>query len=198
MNSSLLIERLQVDGGFLDGLDLSFSPGLNVLVGARGTGKTSVIELLRFCTDSPALADRYGKRAREHALSILRDGKAAVTVRIDGEKHVFERTAREEVVELPGNLPIVLSQNEIEVVAVDERGRLRLLDDFRSISESESPAAFAAISSIKALARETGEADAEIASLQERVARLPELAKVLADAEATASASQASVARASS
>lgn len=42
------IERLQVQGGFLDGLDINFSSGLNVITGARGMGKTSVIELLRY------------------------------------------------------------------------------------------------------------------------------------------------------
>jgi recombinational DNA repair ATPase RecF len=35
-----------VEDGFLDGLDLRFSDGLNVLIGARGTGKTSIVELL--------------------------------------------------------------------------------------------------------------------------------------------------------
>ena len=28
------IERLQIEGGFLDGLDLKFSKGLNVIIGA--------------------------------------------------------------------------------------------------------------------------------------------------------------------
>src|SRR5689334_17617318 len=60
---NLIVERLQVEGGFLDGLDLRLAEGLNVLVGARGTGKTSVIELIRFCTDAPALAERFGKRS---------------------------------------------------------------------------------------------------------------------------------------
>lgn len=41
------IERLQVKGGFLDGLDINFSSGFNVITGARGMGKTSVIELIR-------------------------------------------------------------------------------------------------------------------------------------------------------
>ena len=32
----LLIERLQVEGGFLDSLDVHFEPGLNVVIGPRG------------------------------------------------------------------------------------------------------------------------------------------------------------------
>ena len=195
--STTQIERLQVEGGFLDQLDLRFSPGLNVLVGARGTGKTSVIELLRFCTNAPALADRYGKRAREHALSILRDGKAILTLIIDGERHVLQRTAREESIEIAGLLPIVLSQNEIELVGLDERGRLRLIDEFRPVDEEEGRAALAAMSSIRSLSRELADTDGELAALQERLAQLPALERELGAAEASATLSAESIARAS-
>lgn len=47
----MLIRRMQVEGGFLDGLDLRFEAGLNVLIGGRGTGKSSIIELIRYCLD---------------------------------------------------------------------------------------------------------------------------------------------------
>ena len=47
------IERLQVEAeGFLSGLDVQFVEGLNVIIGARGTGKTSIVELIRFCLGS--------------------------------------------------------------------------------------------------------------------------------------------------
>ena len=49
----MIIERVQVEEGFLDGLDLRFTKGLNVLIGPRGSGKTSVIELIRFCLGAP-------------------------------------------------------------------------------------------------------------------------------------------------
>ena len=49
----MYIERVQVEEGFLDGLDLELSAGLNVVIGARGTGKTSLIELIRFCLGIP-------------------------------------------------------------------------------------------------------------------------------------------------
>lgn len=47
------IRRMQVEGGVLDGFDVTFSRGLNVLIGARGTGKTSSIELIRFAPGGP-------------------------------------------------------------------------------------------------------------------------------------------------
>ena len=50
----MLIEQVQIEGGFLDSLHVRFAAGLNVLIGARGTGKTSLIELIRFALGAPA------------------------------------------------------------------------------------------------------------------------------------------------
>lgn len=45
----MYIERLQVEEGFLDGLDITFSPSLNTIILSRDTGKRSVLELIHFC-----------------------------------------------------------------------------------------------------------------------------------------------------
>ena len=64
----MIIRRMQVEGGFLDGLDLRFEPGLNVLIGGRGTGKSSIIELIRYCFDQHgSAAEEDQTRSREHA-----------------------------------------------------------------------------------------------------------------------------------
>jgi hypothetical protein len=42
------IDRLRVTSGFLDGLDVHFHEGLNSLLGAKGSGKSLVVEFLRF------------------------------------------------------------------------------------------------------------------------------------------------------
>jgi len=69
-----------VEDGFLDGLDLSFRPGLNTLIGARGTGKTSIIELIRFCFGIPGYTAESTRKSKEHALSILGNGQVTLTV----------------------------------------------------------------------------------------------------------------------
>ena len=43
-----LLLSLSVTGGFLAGAQLEFADGLNCLIGGRGTGKTTVLEFLRF------------------------------------------------------------------------------------------------------------------------------------------------------
>ena len=43
-----LIRSLEVKGGFADGVKLEFSPELNCVIGPRGAGKTTMLELARF------------------------------------------------------------------------------------------------------------------------------------------------------
>src|SRR5258708_34566744 len=45
------------EGGFLDGASLRFNESLNVLIGGRGTGKSTVIESLRYVLALEPLGD---------------------------------------------------------------------------------------------------------------------------------------------
>jgi len=114
---------------------LDFNPGLNVLIGPRGAGKTSVIELIRFCLGAEAYTPANDRAAKDHALSILRGGQCVLTVEVDGVAYELARSAEDDAPRIPagnGAPPIILSQNEIERVGLDARGRIRLVDDFLS------------------------------------------------------------------
>src|SRR5712691_5117868 len=56
------IERVQVEEGFWDGLDIESTPGLNVIIGARGTGslkrKRTIARSSRFIVVSVLLFQR--------------------------------------------------------------------------------------------------------------------------------------------
>jgi len=47
------IRSLQFDGGILNGQTLHFSPELNTLIGIRGSGKSSILEAIRYVLDFP-------------------------------------------------------------------------------------------------------------------------------------------------
>lgn len=47
------IERVRIEGGLHDTLDVEFGPGLNALIGGKGTGKSALVEILRFTLDAP-------------------------------------------------------------------------------------------------------------------------------------------------
>jgi predicted ATP-binding protein involved in virulence len=48
MAKSHRIKSLKITGGFLDGTKINFSNHLNCIIGGRGTGKTTVIEFIRY------------------------------------------------------------------------------------------------------------------------------------------------------
>ncbi|MFP5483261.1 MAG: histidinol-phosphatase, partial [Gammaproteobacteria bacterium] len=47
------IRSIHFDGGILDGKTLHFSPELNTLIGIRGSGKSSILEAVRYALDIP-------------------------------------------------------------------------------------------------------------------------------------------------
>lgn len=133
------IKRIQVEEGFLDGLDLEFKPGLNVLIGARGTGKTSVIELLRFALSAPAFTEQAADRSFQQALGVLAGGRVTVTAEEGGQLiSVTRQASSDEDVPDPRVRVTVMAQNELESVASQASGRLRLID--RLIPELAGPA----------------------------------------------------------
>lgn len=151
------IKRLQVEEGFLDGLDLRFSCGLNAVIGARGTGKTSLIELIRFCLDVPGHLTETARRSRDHALSILAGGEVTVTLEGGGGQEVLvSRTAsdREPKSSGPFVKPIMFSQTEIETIGLESNGRLRLIDGFLGSTQSVRAVEEQAIAQASSLATE--------------------------------------------
>lgn len=192
----LVIDRLTVEEGFLDDLELTFRPGLNVIIGPRGTGKTSVIELLRFCLKVPALTERFERAARDHAKSVLAGGRVTVAASADLDRVLVTRRANDEAPEgevLPGGPPIVLSQNEIEAVGLDARGRLRIVDGFRRATSPLDERERGVVSGINSLSSEVTAILQELHSLQQQVAELPEARAALDGAERDAEEHQRSM-----
>lgn len=139
------IRRFRVLGGFLDGTDIAFSDGLNCLIGPRGAGKSTIIELIRFALD--AMPGREGDTFRRRIESIVRsnlqggrveleietrDGMAYTITRAqDGEAIVLDHSGKP--VGLKGSrlIPIdVYSQNQIESIAETPHYQLDLIDKF--------------------------------------------------------------------
>jgi AAA domain len=127
-----MLTRIEVTGGFLHDLDIEFVPGLNVIIGPRGAGKTSVLELLRYAFGVHAITPEAEQRARAHALDVLVDGSVAVTVTDDGNDVTFSRDGHSEGETAPGASvtlrPLIVSQQEIEDIGLNARSRVHILD----------------------------------------------------------------------
>jgi ABC-type lipoprotein export system ATPase subunit len=185
--SATWVERLEVEGGFLDGLDLAFAPGLNAIIGARGTGKTSIIELIRFCIGAPAMTDLTATRATEHARAVLADGRVVLTLDAGGESIRVSRGAHDGEPEYTASTvekPLVFAQNEIEVVAADEVGRRRLIDAFTPTLRPSREAEQAVLAEIADMTRELRGISQEVEALLEQQETLADVAQALARAEA--------------
>jgi len=48
------LTSVHIEGGFQDGLDIELGPGLNAIIGGKGTGKSALIETIRHVIEAPA------------------------------------------------------------------------------------------------------------------------------------------------
>lgn len=168
------IERVQIEEGFLDGVDVAFAPGLNVIIGARGTGKTSLIELIKFCLDVKGYTAETSRRSFDHALSVLGSGQVTVTI-ADGSRRVtVTRTANDTIPRAsePYLAPLVFSQTEIESVGLQSSGRLGLLSGFSDVP-ADSAAERDAVGEARSLTAQVTMLRKELELLQNRVSEIP-------------------------
>jgi ABC-type cobalamin/Fe3+-siderophores transport system ATPase subunit/histidinol phosphatase-like PHP family hydrolase len=135
------IVKVEVSGGFLDGLALELHGGLTTVLGSKGSGKSVLIELIRFALDQ---ASDQVEIARDHNTKLQNQlglyGTVTVTIEdAGGTVHRIERTY-----DPANNSPITnvtfspaeffpchfLSQNEIIRLAESEDEQIKFIDSF--------------------------------------------------------------------
>ena len=185
------IERIQVDEGFLDGLDLRFARGLTVIIGARGTGKTSILELVRFCLGASSFTEQAEQRGHQQALSILGGGQVTVTLSDGHDRTTVVRSASDSSPRSTSDTPdvTILAQGEIEAVGAQSDGRMHLVDrleperrDFDRKSKGLRAEIKSVTNEIRDLLLEVDEMEAAVADSSE----VPERLEAALELEATA------------
>lgn len=173
----MIITRIQVEAGFLNGFDLKLVNGLNVLIGARGTGKTSVIELIRYALAAKNHTPESKIKSLSHARAILEGGEVVVTLADGPDEITVSRGADDESPASTSAFlpPIVLSQTEIETLGLSESGRLSLLDGFIATRATMHADEASMISSIKSTYKEIQSLILEISSVGEGVDKINSL-----------------------
>jgi len=146
-----VISRLEVENtgtGFLRGLSLEFNERLNCLIGGRGTGKSAIIELLRYLWEQePPMARRkewesfrpvfFPETARAQVDILVREGVQETRYRFRREGHrqteVYQLVDGNEIPK-PDLRPQdvfrldIFGQKEILFTSQDIRSQLKLLD----------------------------------------------------------------------
>ncbi len=92
------IKNISFQGGVLAGKTIDFSPELNTLIGIRGSGKSSVLEVLRYALDI-SFGDKAGDRhyKQELVAYIMGNGGKVVIQAIDryGQPYEIHRVFKE-------------------------------------------------------------------------------------------------------
>lgn len=184
------------EGGFLDGAAIHFNENLNVLIGGRGTGKSTVIESLRYVLGLEPRGEDARKAHEGIVRNVLRNGtKISLLVRShrpNKQEYRIERTIPNPPVVRAQNGEIlnlapadivpkveVFGQREISELARSPERRTRLLERFM-----ERDAALAqGKADVRRLLEQSRakilEADKELRQVEERLAALPALEETL-------------------
>lgn len=135
------LERLQINQGFLKDLDIQFNPSLNCLVGGAGSGKSTIIEFLRFTLDQISEVDFI----KDDCLGKLTDlaGKNAVfivtLVMDNGEKFLVKR--KFDLNQNPINVTREADGKVLDGVIVSELFPIHAYSQGEAISISRNPLA---------------------------------------------------------
>lgn len=191
------IRSMTIAGGYLDGVEIDFSRHLNTVIGGRGTGKSTLLECLRYVLDVLP----KGKQAQKLHLEIIKENLGKASGRIEVEVVSSSQHGRHyRVSRRYGEMPIVrdenedvstlhprdllpgidiYGQNEIYELAQDEQSRIQLLDRFLP-NDGDYAQQNAALSkrlreNQHKLVKSLGDVD----ELKERIARLPRLVEQL-------------------
>lgn len=170
------IERVRIDGGLHDQLDVRFGPGLNALIGGKGTGKSALVEILRYALDAPTPDPKQHKPLIDNRKRNLPNNAVARVdvVDGDGEEWLVERAGNEQTT------PTLRRRDgEDTGVQVPQRMQVRVFgqNELRDLGEPTALLDF--------LAEQAGDAHAELlAEERDLLGKLRTNASVLSGAEA--------------
>jgi predicted ATPase len=153
------IEGIRINGDFFDNREAQFNENLNCLIGGKGTGKSSVIEHLRYAFDIDPRTERIASDYRELIDETLGpNGEIEVQLVTDtGQRYAVQRTYEEEPhifreVEDGEDEPVEMdietfrdeffdleihSQRELLELARDDRDQLELIDSYLDFGEAK-------------------------------------------------------------
>ena len=203
----MVLRQVSATGGFLENCRVALGPGLNCIIGPRGTCKSTLVESIRFAFDADP--DRV-KRLTDPGRAGVPDSAGLITATLGGA------TVRCEIRDQPGDDPAagtsytierdlggepriycegvkdhadagvrnqieIYSQGDLQRIAEDDRLRLALVDrpHRRAVREKRAEQQKAA-ERLRALGPEIRELRARAAGLRDELRGLPELQSQLA------------------
>ncbi len=187
---------LSWQGGFLDGATVRFNPNLNVLVGGRGTGKSTIVESVRSVLGLDPIGDDARKAHEGIVRHVLRSGtKISLRVRahrLSAREYTIERTlpnpalVRDDLGDVSSLSPRdvlprveVYGQHEISELTKSREKRTRLLDRFVEPDDSVPKRREELKRELEKSRRGILDTGRDLAQIEERLGSLPGLEETL-------------------
>jgi len=187
---------LSWQGGFLDGATVRLNPNLNVLVGGRGTGKSTIVESIRAVLGLDPIGDEARKAYEGIVRHVLRSGtKISLRVQVQrpaAREYTIERTLPNPAIVKDGDgnvsslapkdvLPRieVYGQHEISELTKSREKLTRLLDRFVEPDDSVPKRRAELRRELERSGRGILDTGRELAQIEERLASLPGLEETL-------------------
>lgn len=84
------IKSITFEGGLLDETKIDFSPELNTLIGIRGSGKSSILEILRYTLGIPLSSTAVDPRYKDGLIeNVLRSGGKSIVTIVNKQKEEY-------------------------------------------------------------------------------------------------------------
>ena len=187
---------LSWEGGFLDGATIRFNPNLNVMVGGRGAGKSTVIESLRYVLGKEAVGEDSQKAHIGMVRHVLRSGtKVSLEVRSHRpakRDYRLERVVpnppvvRDDSGQISSLLPQdilpgveIYGQHEISEISKSPEHRTSLLDRFVARDETLNSRKLSVRRDLEQTRKAILDTQSELNGIEERLAALPGLEETL-------------------
>lgn len=149
------IESISITGGYLDGLHIDFSEHLNSVIGGRGTGKSTLIECIRYALEQEPIGKNAQKQHQEIIKENICKSKARIelvvkSAKMNGKKYTIARrhgesaSVKDESGYISNFTPNdilpdieIYGQNEIYEIAQDGLAQKKLLERFLDTEHSD-------------------------------------------------------------
>lgn len=192
------IESIKFTGGYLDGLDVELSENLNAVIGGRGTGKSTLVECLRYAFDLKPLSKNAQKSHDEIVKTNLGRGSMVEVIlrsaAMNGRRFRIRRKYGEAPVvhESPNKLSTfspaellpkleIYGQNEIYEIAQDDAEQTKLLGRFIGGGSGASTLKYQELTTRLHRNRlDIQSAFVQLGEVEQEVARLPKLQEQVA------------------
>ncbi|MDO0995824.1 AAA family ATPase [Staphylococcus borealis] len=190
------INEIKISMGYLDNLSLDLSPNLNTIIGGRGAGKSTFIELIRYALDINPMSRNANTSFENICKSNLGIGgivELVVTSHAQYGKQfkIIKRYNEDPIIKDINNnvssytvkdiLPNieVYSQNEIIDLTTDENAKLKILNRFLNRNDNNDEKKEEIKSNLQSNTESLIKTEEKLEKLQEKINELPKLKEKL-------------------